>query len=93
MIFTFFKADGKSIGSSLVEEDKIGLAKNLVALAKEKGVELILPVDVLVADKYAPDANTQECSSSHIPDGRWSTIAVCVIIPVIVLLHALEKYV
>nr|XP_024390622.1 uncharacterized protein LOC112289575 [Physcomitrium patens]XP_024390623.1 uncharacterized protein LOC112289575 [Physcomitrium patens]PNR43553.1 hypothetical protein PHYPA_015934 [Physcomitrium patens] len=69
MIFTFFKADGKSIGSSLVEEDKIGLAKNLVALAKEKGVELILPVDVLVADKYAPDANTQECSSSHIPDG------------------------
>jgi phosphoglycerate kinase len=69
MIFTFFKADGKSIGSSLVEDDKIELAKNLVELAKKKGVELILPVDVLAADKYAPDASVQTCSSSAIPDG------------------------
>lgn len=71
MIFTFFKADGKSVGSSLVEEDKIDLAKSLVALAKEKGVELILPVDVTAADKFAPDANTQICSSSSIPDGTY----------------------
>lgn len=70
MIFTFFKADGKSVGSSLVEDDKIELAKNLVKLAKEKGVELILPVDVLAADKFAPDASVQTCSSSEIPDGE-----------------------
>lgn len=69
MIFTFFKADGQSVGSSLVEDDKIDLAKSLVALAKEKGVELILPVDVIAADKFAPDANTQTVSSSSIPDG------------------------
>jgi phosphoglycerate kinase len=64
MIFTFFKADGKSVGSSLVEDDKIELAKSLVELAKKKGVELILLVDVLAAD-----ANKQMCSSSEIPDG------------------------
>jgi len=69
MIFTFFKADGKSVGTSLVEDDKIELAKSLVELAKKKGVELILPVDVLAADKYAPDAEVQICSSSEIPDG------------------------
>jgi phosphoglycerate kinase len=69
MIFTFFKADGKSVGSSLVEDDKVELARNLVAMAKEKGVELILPVDVLAADKFAPDASVQTCSSSDIPDG------------------------
>jgi phosphoglycerate kinase len=69
MIFTFFKADGKNVGSSLVEEDKIELAKELVAMAKKKGVELILPVDVIAADKFAPDANVQTCSSSNIPDG------------------------
>jgi phosphoglycerate kinase len=70
MIFTFFKADGKSVGSSLVEDDKIELAKSLVELAKKKGVELILPVDVLAADKFAADANVQTCSSSEIPDGE-----------------------
>uniref|UniRef100_A0A7I4AIP7 Phosphoglycerate kinase n=1 Tax=Physcomitrium patens TaxID=3218 RepID=A0A7I4AIP7_PHYPA len=69
MIFTFFRAEGKSVGSSLVEEDKIELAKNLAELAKKKGVELILPVDVIAADKFAPDANVQTCSASSIPDG------------------------
>lgn len=69
MIFTFFKADGKDVGSSLVEDDKIDLAKDLVALAKKKGVELILPVDVTAADKFSPEANTQVCSSSNIPAG------------------------
>lgn len=70
MVFTFFKADGKSVGSSLVEEDKLELAKSLTKLADEIGVELILPVDVIAADKFAPDANTQVCSSSNIPDGK-----------------------
>lgn len=77
MIFTFFKADGKSVGSSLVEDDKIELAKNLVKMAKEKGVELILPVDVLAADKFAPDANVKKCSASEIPDGEdWEWMRV-----------------
>lgn len=81
MIFTFFRAEGKSVGSSLVEEDKIELAKNLAELAKKKGVELILPVDVIAADKFAPDANVQTCSASSIPDGEscgrtsWSGVS------------------
>ena len=70
MIFTFFKAEGKNVGSSLVEDDKIELAKSLVKMAKEKGVELILPVDVLAADKFAPDAQVKTCSSSDIPEGK-----------------------
>jgi len=69
MVFTFFKADGKNVGSSLVEDDSLDLAKKLTELAKSKGVELILPVDVVCADKFAADANTQVCSASSIPDG------------------------
>lgn len=76
MIFTFFKAEGKAVGASLVEDDKIDLAKNLAAMAKEKGVELILPVDVIAADKFAPDAATQICSSSSIPDGTLCAISL-----------------
>ena len=72
MVFTFFKADGKNVGSSLVEDDSLDLAKKLTELAKSKGVELILPVDVLCADKFAPDANTQVCSASSIPDGKFT---------------------
>jgi len=69
MIFTFYKARGLSVGSSLVEEDKLELAKELETKAKAKGVEFILPVDVIVADKFAPDANTQTVSVDAIPDG------------------------
>lgn len=69
MIFTFYKALDKSIGSSLVEEDKIDLAKELMKKAEEKGVKLLLPTDVLVADKFAADANTQIVSADAIPDG------------------------
>lgn len=69
MIFTFYKARGLSVGGSLVEEDKLELAKTLEAIAKEKGVELILPTDVVVADKFAPDANAQTVSVDAIPDG------------------------
>lgn len=47
------------VGSSLVEDDKMELAKKLEAMAKEKGVELLLPTDVVVADKFAADANTK----------------------------------
>lgn len=69
MIFTFYKARGVSVGSSLVEEDKLDLAKKLEAKAKEKGVEFLLPTDVIVADKFAADANTQTVSVDSIPDG------------------------
>lgn len=69
MIFTFYKAQGKSTGSSLVEEDKVELAKSLIASAKEKGVELLLPTDVVIADKFAADANTKIVSVDDIPDG------------------------
>jgi phosphoglycerate kinase len=69
MIFTFYKARGLSVGKSLVEEDKLELAKSLEAKAKEKGVELLLPTDVVVADNFAPDANDQTVSIEAIPDG------------------------
>ncbi|MGB3767125.1 MAG: phosphoglycerate kinase [Phormidesmis sp.] len=69
MIFTFYKARGMNVGASLVEEDKLELAKKLEAKAKEKGVEFLLPTDVILADKFAADANTQTVSVDDIPDG------------------------
>ena len=69
MIFTFYQARGLKVGKSLVEEDKLELAKSLEAKAKEKGVDLLLPTDVVVADNFAPDANAQTVSSESIPDG------------------------
>ncbi|MDJ0535069.1 MAG: phosphoglycerate kinase [Xenococcaceae cyanobacterium MO_207.B15] len=68
MIFTFYKARGLSVGKSLVEEDKLELAKTLEAKAKELGVELLLPTDVVVADNFAPDANSQTVTIDSIPD-------------------------
>jgi phosphoglycerate kinase len=69
MIFTFYKARGLNVGKSLVEEDKLELAKSLEAKAKEKGVTFLLPTDVVVADKFAADANSQTVSVENIPDG------------------------
>ncbi|NEP04258.1 MAG: phosphoglycerate kinase [Okeania sp. SIO2G4] len=69
MIFTFYKARGLSVGKSLVEDDKLELAKSLEAKAKEKGVEMLLPTDVVVADKFDAEANTQTVSVEAIPDG------------------------
>lgn len=69
MIFTFFKARGLSVGKSLVEEDKLELAKALEAKAKEKGVDFLLPTDVIIADNFAPDANAKTVSVENIPDG------------------------
>jgi phosphoglycerate kinase len=68
MIFTFYKAQGISTGKSLVEEDKLDLARSLMQKAQERGVEILLPVDVVVADKFAPDANAQTVSVQAIPD-------------------------
>ena len=59
MIFTFYKAQGYSVGSSLVEDDKLELASVLIEKAKAKGVTLLLPTDVVVADKFAPNADSK----------------------------------
>ncbi|MBD2136941.1 phosphoglycerate kinase [Anabaena sp. FACHB-1237] len=67
MIFTFYKARGLSVGKSLVEEDKLELAKSLEAKAKERGVALLLPTDIVSADKFAPDANATTVAIENIP--------------------------
>jgi phosphoglycerate kinase len=69
MIFTFYKARGLSVGNSLVEEDKLELARTLEAKAQEKGVQLLLPTDVVIADSFSKDANAQIVSIDNIPDG------------------------
>lgn len=69
MTFTFLKARGGKIGSSLVEDDYIELARQLEEKAKAKGVKLIIGSDVVAADKFSNDANTQICPANDIPDG------------------------
>ena len=69
MIFTFYKARGFSVGKSLVEDEFLELATSLEAKAKAKGVELLLPTDVVVADKFDKDAEAQTVSVESIPDG------------------------
>jgi phosphoglycerate kinase len=69
MTYTFLKAQGKAIGSSLCEDDKTELALSLIHRAKEKGVQLLLPVDSIIADRFAADASTQQVSNDTIPDG------------------------
>ena len=70
MIFTFYKARGLDVGKSLVEEDKLELARNLESKAKTKGVELLLPSDVVLANEFSP---TAESKVSHIDSisGDW----------------------
>jgi phosphoglycerate kinase len=69
MIFTFYKARGLDVGASLVEEDQLELASRLEKMAAEKGVQLILPTDVLVADKFAADAEAKNVAVEDIPEG------------------------
>jgi phosphoglycerate kinase len=69
MAYTFLKAQGKSIGNSLCEGDKLDLAREILDKAKAKGVQFLIPVDSMVADKFAADAATQKVSNDHIPDG------------------------
>ncbi len=69
MAYTFWKAQGKQIGNSLCEEDRLPLALELLEKAKAKGVNIHLPIDSTIADKFAADANTQNCDSAKIPDG------------------------
>ncbi|TDH26049.1 phosphoglycerate kinase [Segetibacter sp. 3557_3] len=69
MAYTFLKAQGKEIGNSLVEEDKLELARELLEKAKAKSVNIMLPADSVVADKFAADANTKTVSNDQIPEG------------------------
>jgi phosphoglycerate kinase len=69
MVFTFLKARGVNVGKSLVENDQLELAQRLEKLAAQKGVKLYLASDVVVADKFAPDAATQVVDINAIPDG------------------------
>lgn len=67
MSYTFLKAQGYEIGTSLLEEDKIQLAKNLLEQAKEKGVDLILPVDIVVAKEFSNDSEFKTVNIHSIP--------------------------
>jgi phosphoglycerate kinase len=69
MSFTFIKAQGGKIGNSICEDDKQELALAILKQAKEKGVAVHIPVDVVAADDFSNDANTQICNSNEIPDG------------------------
>jgi phosphoglycerate kinase len=69
MAFTFIKAQGGKVGSSLVEDDKLEMALALIEKAKAKGVNLVLPTDAVVADKFANDANTTITAINTIEDG------------------------
>ncbi len=69
MTYTFFKALGGKIGNSLVEEDKLDLAKELISKAKAKGVELHLPLDSVIADKFDAEAQTDIANNNSIPEG------------------------
>jgi len=75
MTFTFIKAMGGKIGSSLVEEDKLEMAKALLASAKTKGVTVHLPIDAIIAEKFANDATTRIAPVGEIPDG-WMGLDV-----------------
>lgn len=69
MAYTFFKAMGGNVGKSLVEQDKLDLAKDLVKKAKAKGVDLHLPIDSVIADKFDASASTDIANNNNIPDG------------------------
>ncbi len=75
MSYTFFKAQGKEIGNSICEDDKIELAKGLLAKAEEKGVRLVLPVDNVVIQEFSNDAPSQVVPSDAIPEG-WQGVDV-----------------
>lgn len=70
MSYTFAKAQGGTVGDSLLEADKLDLVLNLMQKAKEKGVQLYLPQDTVIADKFANDAQTKIVRSGTIPD-NW----------------------
>lgn len=75
MTFTFIKAMGGKIGNSLVEDDKLDLALEIMKKAKEKNVKIHLPIDAVIADSFSNDANTRVEDVNNIPDG-WMGLDV-----------------
>ena len=73
MAFTFIKAQGGSIGNSIYEDDKMPLALDILKQAEAKNVKVHIPVDVVAADDFSNDANTQICDINSIPDG-WEGV-------------------
>ena len=73
MAHTFDASKGYPVGDSLCERDKIDLAKELLEKAEKKGVKVVLPVDVVIADKFAADANTKTVDVDKVPDG-WQAL-------------------
>ncbi|MFJ7470553.1 phosphoglycerate kinase [Peribacillus frigoritolerans] len=70
--YTFIKAQGHEIGNSLLEEDKIELAKSFIESAKEKGVKLHLPIDAVVTAEFSPDAETENVDIDSIPNDKMA---------------------
>ena len=68
MTYTFVKAQGGNIGQSIVEDDKLDVAREILAKAEEKNVKLILPVDTVAADDFNENANTIICATNEIPE-------------------------
>lgn len=75
LAYTFVKAQGHEIGKSLLEEDKIELAKGFIEKAKEKGVNFYMPVDAVVADEFSENANTKVVSIEEIP-ADWQALDI-----------------
>jgi len=69
MAYTFIKGMGGNVGNSLVEEDRVQLTQELLQKAKDKGVNILLPQDSVIADAFSKDANTQEAQNTDIMDG------------------------
>merc|ERR1712154_347517 len=69
MVFTFLKAKGLEVGTSLVEDDFVETAKEVMEKAEKLGKEILLPTDIIVADEFSADANTQTVSADSIPEG------------------------
>lgn len=75
MTFTFIKAQGGKVGNSLVEDDKMTLANDILEKARAKNVQVHLPVDVIIADAFSNDAHTNTCDINNIPEG-WMGLDV-----------------
>lgn len=75
LAYTFVKAQGHEVGKSLLEEDKIDLAKSFMEKAKEKGVKFYMPVDVIVADDFSENANSKTVSIEEIP-ADWEALDI-----------------
>ncbi len=69
MVFTFLKAKGLNVGTSLVEDDFVDTAKEVLAKAEKLGKTILLPSDIVVANEFSPDAETQIVKAEEIPDG------------------------